>query len=71
MFFQQSDLIDEAIKHKKNMIALCREEGIVITKDVSKALDLSAESYAAQVLQKRKYHDMLKATIERVKNIYR
>lgn len=69
MLFHPSEVVDEALKHKKNMIALCIQEGIVITPDVSKALDLSAEAYAFQSLLRKKYYDMFVETIKKVREI--
>ena len=69
MDFLQSDLIDAAIKHKKNMIALCKQEGITITTDVEKALNLSSESYAYQYLLRKKFQELFEDHTQNLRNL--
>jgi hypothetical protein len=69
MIFPPSDVVDTAIKHKKNMIALCQQEDIKITSDVSKALDLASETYAYQYLLRKEYQRLFTETIQQLNKI--
>lgn len=65
MIFPPSDLVDVACDHKRKMIALCQQEGICVTSDVSKALDLASESYAYQYLLRKRYQEMCEEYVKK------